>query len=72
MRVELAKLKRKLIFSGIVAGIIMLFMLPEILGLELSHGTHIGIALFQLALNCKWSWISLRVLRKKRTRNHIM
>jgi len=49
-RHELEALKRKLVFSLVMAGAIMVLMLPEMLGLGLSAGTLTGIAWIQLAL----------------------
>ncbi len=50
MRAELARLKKKLIFGLVVSGIIMLFMLPELLGWMLSRNQIIAMALTQFAL----------------------
>ena len=50
MRRDLESLRRKLRFSLAVAGVIMLFMLPEWLGWSLTRGQIIGVGMIQLAL----------------------
>jgi Cu+-exporting ATPase len=49
-RLELAETKRKMIFALSVAALIMLLMLPEILGMSMSHGQHVIMGLVLMAL----------------------